>query len=338
MERINYRKVPNTIDLVDLFFYILKKWKVLLIMFIIGALIGGGISYKKQDKDPASALRARAEKIDEEGISKVNQYVALNDLLLQAQDKKAELVKGIIEGSENESLKDETAICLQIIKSKKELDSSSQVLTDMETLISDLVASMSDVEKDYYTYTYKLDEYISLNTVGFSKKWPVIGAVLGVFLGAFWLLLVYVFDSHIKSEDELSVRYGLCLIGVLNPPKTKKGLTGLFEKWQRKGNMAAMSPENITAYLKTVDPLDKFICYDTSDKELDSFAKTLSAQPNIKLAGDLSQNADAPEMVKNKDGVILLIHEWKTSSNDLIHALDLLDGLNAKVFGAVVMR
>lgn len=336
MESINYRKIPNTIDLIDLFFYVLKKWKVLLIMFIIGALIGGGISYKKQDKDPASALRARADQISEEGIAKVEQYITLQKLLQQSRDQRTEIISDIIDIPGDTS--DEPALCTKVLKTQQELDASAQVQASMEKIISDFIASMSDVEKDYYTYTYRLDEYISLNTVGFSKKWPVIGAVLGVFLGAFWLLLVYVFDSHIKSEDELSVRYGLCLIGVLNPPKTKRGLTGLFEKWQRKGNMAAMSPENITAYLKTVDPLDKFICYDTSDKELDSFAKTLSAQPNIKLAGDLSQNADAPEMVKNKDGVILLIHEWKTSSNDLIHALDLLDGLNAKVFGAVVLR
>lgn len=87
----DYRNNEVEIDLVEMFFYVLKKWKVIVIWGIIGLILGCGFSYYKMvQMDPAN-LDAYFAKLEEKGADVINEdnitiyrdYKALYDGLLE---------------------------------------------------------------------------------------------------------------------------------------------------------------------------------------------------------------------------------------------------------------
>lgn len=86
----DYRKDEVEINFVDMFFYVLKKWKIIVIWGIIGVILGCGFSYYKMvQKDPANLeayfakLEAKdADVINEDNITIYRDYKALYDGLL----------------------------------------------------------------------------------------------------------------------------------------------------------------------------------------------------------------------------------------------------------------
>lgn len=86
----NYQNEETEIDLVEMFFYVLKKWKVLVIWGIVGLIIGCGFSYYKMvQMDPANleSYFAKLEddhKINKDNITIYRDYQALYDGLLES--------------------------------------------------------------------------------------------------------------------------------------------------------------------------------------------------------------------------------------------------------------
>ena len=87
----DYRNDEVEIDLVEMFFYVLKKWRVIVIWGIIGLVLGCGFSYYKMvQMDPAN-LDAYFAKLEEKDASSINEdnitiyrdYKALYDGLVE---------------------------------------------------------------------------------------------------------------------------------------------------------------------------------------------------------------------------------------------------------------
>ena len=452
METRNYRNMEKEIDLVGLLFYVLKRWKKLLALLLVGALIGCGISFLNMKKDPAAELEARVMSASEVDQNKVQQYVNYSKLYELELEKQAlsplsemdsaVAWSGTVSWLVTTDEKNVEAICTQFnnlinqeetiqsildkvgasytvhqfqsflsfsafkhdTNTPKDSDSTIATLcascwypeedtcraimqemmalveennlkyqdiytgefscekvqesidygyTDMiisalaeeantrqdyldtlETLKKNLTAE----ELDYYNYHYNMENYLQQASVGFSKRWPVIIAAVGVLLGAFWFALAYCLDGHVKSEGELVSQYGLKIIGVLESPQKKNGIDAWLDRLEHKNGIAAMKVENIGAYLRTVLPENKVICGNLTDEDVNRAALSLADQVNIPVAGNITVNEKAPEMVKASEGIVLMVHEWKTSVQDLMHTIDLIDSLDRKILGVVVMR
>lgn len=87
----DYRNDEVEIDLVDMFFYVLKKWKAIVIWGIIGLILGCGFSYYKMVQMDLANLGTYFVKLEEKNADAINEdnitiyidYKALYDGLLE---------------------------------------------------------------------------------------------------------------------------------------------------------------------------------------------------------------------------------------------------------------
>lgn len=79
----------------------------------------------------------------------------------------------------------------------------------------------------------------------FSKKYVLLGFVLGVFLACAWIACKAIFASKLQNREELESQYHLRMLGAYESPRVFKGLDKLFNRW-RHCNEKALAAEERT--------------------------------------------------------------------------------------------
>ena len=205
--------------------------------------------------------------------------------------------------------------------------------------ITDAEKNLSDDELLYYGYYFDedfLDEY----EYGFSKKWPVIAAVALAFIAACWYAVKYIFDKHIKSEDELSSQFGIQVLGSIDAKEAPKNV---IDKWlaglDNAGKLAANSPEYLSSVIGGIEAESIALLAGGSDPDAKALAEKLAASDDrLCNAGDLLADDTAAEALKRCGGAIVLAHIDQTTRPELTRILELVRKFGKETYGAVVIR
>ena len=62
-------------------------------------------------------------------------------------------------------------------------------------------------------------------------KYAIVGLVLGAFLAAFVLVVIFLMSGRLESTDGFREEYGMPLLGQVTKQDGKKRIFGLIDKW-----------------------------------------------------------------------------------------------------------
>lgn len=182
-------------------------------------------------------------------------------------------------------------------------------------------------------------------------KYAIVGLVLGAFLAAFVLVVVFLMSGRLESTDGFREEYGMPLLGQATKQDDKKRIFGFIDKWLvrlQEGAYADITYEeqvkiaaaNLKAAAKEGD-LKKIMLAGTIAKEeaeafRAEFAKELDG---ITLSGyeRIVFQASALEELDSYDGVLFLEKQGTSYSKMIKKERALAADRDVKVLGAVVL-
>ncbi len=254
----------ETISLKDLFIYILKKWRVLIIAMFIGAVLLG--IYKGKFSPQAIPLSTAEQQEIQDLIDKNND--SISDYTLTIKENKNKLVENTdaiksyqaelevqkelvadLEAIVAKYNKAGTQASDNLVSSTIQLATEKKKVSVYETQIAELQHENSEIPKTNSSlqetiYKLKKDNRElteSLSSQQFVKagmssiiKYAVLGAFLGAFLICGIAFLKYILYKKLRNEDELRVKYNIRVIGnlhVIPEEKNKNKIDKLINKW-----------------------------------------------------------------------------------------------------------
>lgn len=127
-------------------------------------------------------------------------------------------------------------------------------VTAMKTTFFNAKKELSEKEQNYYAILMgdteaEAGEHEVQKTIpsaGVSIKYVLLGAIMGAFVYAFILLLIYIFNTKIRATDNFQELYGLPQLGMIPREPGKKKVLGIVDKWIlaiRNHNKRQFSPE-----------------------------------------------------------------------------------------------
>lgn len=219
--------------------------------------------------------------------------------------------------------------------------SQADYLKSRQTILKELTdqkGKLSDDEELYYAYHYDEEAFNKVES-GFSKKWPVILAVVLAFVGAVWYAVEYIADKHVKNEAELEKTFDVSVIGSMDDSKFKNPIDRLLDRWEKAGLAPANSTEYAVSVLNSIKADSIALVFDANDEPSAVLAKALAADDSrIKLAGNLACDKDALTIVSGCSGMVLISHMNAMSKSELAKILETGKRLEATNYGAIVIR
>lgn len=210
---------------------------------------------------------------------------------------------------------------------------STDKLMEYATQISTLEKSLSKDDKTYYSVFYdtEKEEKSGLSWL----KWGIlIGVVFGA-LGVFAYAVIFVLDWHIKSVDEL-LAYGLHPFAVMQGSAGGKKLNALDKLFVPK--LRYQSDAYLAEALDAQDAEHIILCGDLNDADIAAHGKAVAAASDrLSVEPQMVESADTQMKVKQADGVVLLVHLWKTKRTDLEQELRICQKLGGNVLGVAVI-
>ena len=214
---------------------------------------------------------------------------------------------------------------------------STEKLAEYAAKLTTLKKTLTSDDLTYYGIAYQ-GKTMNEEASGSSRAWLkwaiVIGVVFG-FLGVCVYGVMFLVDGHIKTADEL-LAYGLHPFAVMAD-----------EQARRKKNpidrlLAPKSRVNDTAYLtralKGLKLEHVMLSGSTEDEMVAALLSEMKAEDGSLLTGAmLSMDAAAQETAAQADGVVLLVHLWKTRRDDLEQEIRICQKLGYPVLGTVVI-
>ena len=116
-------------------------------------------------------------------------------------------------------------------------------ITAQQTKLDTLTAAFSATQLQIYQGEGENEETEKAGNVaaapGFSIKYLVLGAFVGIFLSCVWIALCFVLNGRIKTVQELQEYYGLSIFGSVSAEHEKKRFLAGIDRWldslRRKG-------------------------------------------------------------------------------------------------------
>ena len=254
----------------------------------------------------------------------------LLDEELQAMNQYVETTYGAICKERLEAPGEKSAYSYYIADVKK---ASTDKLMEYATQISTLEKSLSKDDKTYYSVFYdtEKEEKSGLSWL----KWGIlIGVVFGA-LGVFAYAVIFVLDGHIKSVDEL-LAYGLHPFAVMQGSAGGKKLNALDKLFVPK--LRYQSDAYLAEALDAQDAEHIILCGDLNDADIAAHGKAVAAASDrLSVEPQMVESTDTQMKVKQADGVVLLVHLWKTKRTDLEQELRICQKLGGNVLGVAVI-
>lgn len=107
------------------------------------------------------------------------------------------------------------------------LTSYTNLLNSLQTLRKGL-ETVLDEEGEMITVK---EEVVLTNPVPVAVKFAIVGLVLGAFLAAFLLILIYLMSGKLQSTEMFREEFGMQLLGEVKAPAGKKKLFGFLDNW-----------------------------------------------------------------------------------------------------------
>lgn len=219
--------------------------------------------------------------------------------------------------------------------------------TDLKTMIEEEEAALEAGETLEPEKTLVLD-----NQVTGGVKFAIVGIVLGAFLAAFVLILIYIMSSKIQSLETFEEEFGIKLLGRVNTPVGKGKWFGFLDRWIYRleegayanipyEEQAKIASANVKAAISKNEGLKKIMIAGT-------IAEKDAAELCAKLAEDVEGvsfssykqvvfSAAALEEMDDYDAVLFLEKRGVSASKMVREERELAVRRNVQVLGAVVM-
>ncbi|MBR2925217.1 MAG: hypothetical protein IKC28_09340 [Clostridia bacterium] len=353
MENNNYMPAQEeiTIDLKEMFFCVLRKWKIILALVLIGAIVGGLFATTKTASETTTTE-----------TSSVQSYLITSDFFTTDLIN-AKVSTLIHDDADLDALRQEFGIELENDEIRKMLtinvsktatsptafadtSSGTKITLTVKSTDADENAAMCEavakaVDKqmenlnaafaaEYENYHYeKLSENLETTTTTTATpapspvKYALIGAFLMGALAAAAFVVLFIFNPTIKTVDDLRTYYGQYPIAVLGE--------------KRMGSLPANDQQYLLDALKAMQ-LDKpLFCGDMNNARI---ASTLEW-----LAGEDEQYAINPALAVGGQlqavqagSIILCVQLWKTTNTELKREMEICSKLNKKIAGVIVLQ
>ena len=296
------------IDLFDLVRFILKKWKILLMATVIGAILGGvyislfptkeDTSVMEDEVDPSSKLTNK-EKSDVDLAYRA--YMQCLDLYDQMEEKP-----------------DEIAIDLRI----ELIKATQQILGASSSFSSD--------QKTYYASLFEdlASNKVKLEPVASTNKCIAVGTFTGLFLAVLGYCLKYIFSPTLRTVDDLRGAFQLPIIGIIDC--TNDQIPAIIVS-----SVAACAKNAEAHALCLVTDSDNAHVIEIQNKVINMLEEK---EGSVKSKGIVITDSNAIEDIAASNGVILFAKIWKSRYADIARELELCRNSGTPIMGAVVIR
>lgn len=217
-----------------------------------------------------------------------------------------------------------------IAGAKKDSTATLGAYNEQITTIGEL---MTDDDKTYYSLVYDDDEEDGIRLTWL--KWGIIIGVLFGAMGVFVYAVIYLLDGHIKNVDELMV-YGLHPFALIEGSTGKKKLNALDKLFTPRPRY--QSDAYLAEALCTLEAEQIILCGDLSDPDVAAHAKQVGeGNARLSVEQQMVESADTQMKAKQADGVVLLVHLWKTKRADLEQEIRICQKIGARILGVAVI-
>ena len=183
-------------------------------------------------------------------------------------------------------------------------------------------------------------------------KFAIIGLVLGAFLAAFVLVVIYLMSGKLQSTEQFREEFGMPLLGQITKNPEKKRLFGFIDRWfqhMEEGAYADVTYEeqlkltaaNLKAAVSREQGLKKIMLTGTIAKdEAEAFcAQFASELDDITFSPyeRIVYQASALEDVDSYDGVLFLEKKGASYTKLIKKEKQLAADRDIKILGAVVL-
>lgn len=186
-----------------------------------------------------------------------------------------------------------------------------------------------------------------------SKKFVLLGGVVGIFLAAVWIVCRVLFTAKLQSAEEIRTLYGMRLLGEVSRQDKKKRFFSFVDrkllliknrrrKQLTKEQQINLACTNIAISCKEQGINNIYLTgseYEHADAAVTEALKKKLKEQGIQVEEGANMYYDASSMMRGKAlGNILLIEQIGESVYDEIsHELQLIAEQNSNVLGVVVL-
>ena len=345
----------------DLFISLCQRWRSLLICLIIGAVVLGAYGwYKSGGSAPASTEPVDTSKkeavwedvLGPDAMGEVDQlyeatqeYTRLLDELNSISDANEKL----------ESFKNITTAQNNISATK------SRFTDDQKAYLAYLMGDTDIIPGNEDTYDHKANvesEEEASSGRHISKKYIVVGALLGLILAAIVIIIKYIATATVKTADEVEENLNLQILGRFDGSnkfydKRKTALDRWLRRVKQKNKRKLSYDESVEMVSAKVQiaankqDLKKVCIAVDSNVELekvqnkdflDAIVAKIGRTPEILVLNNILGRSDALHDMAGADGVILVLQTENSRFNDIQSERTLCEGYGLNVLGAVVVE
>ena len=344
----------------DLFISLCQRWRSLLICLIIGAVVLGAYGWYKSGSG-AAVVPGQQKEITDEDWSKVLGPDAMNDVQqlyssIQEYDKLMQEQNHVSDLSEKlENMEHITAIQNNISSTK------TRFTDDQKAYLAFLMGDTAIIPGNEDTYDHKANVQTETETAGgrhISKKYVVVGALLGLILAAIVIIIKYIATATLKTAGEAEENLNLQILGRFDGSnkfydKRKTALDRWLRRVKQKNKQKLSyeeSVEMVSAKLqiaaKKQDLKKVCIAVDSNvelekvqNKEfLNDIIAKIGGAPEAIILNNILGRSDALHDMAGADAVALVLQTENSRFTDAQYERVLCENYGVPVLGTIVVE
>lgn len=347
------------IRIFDLFISLCQRWRSLLICLIIGAVVLGAYGWYKSggsggDNGASNPVDPSAweEVLGPDAKTDVDQlYLTIQeyDKLIQENDSVDDLSQKL------ENMKNITSIQNNISSTRSRFDDNQKAYLAYLMGDTDIIPGNED------TYDHQANVQKDEASAGgrhISKKYVVVGALLGLILAAIVIIIKYIATSTIKTAAETEENLGLAILGRFDGSdkfydKRRTALDRWLRKLKQKNKQKLSyedSVEMVAAKIqiaakkqdlkKVCIAVDSNVAMDkVQHKEfLEDVISKIGSEPEVLVLNNILGRSDALHDMAGADAVALVIQTENSRFTDVQYERLLCEGFGVPVLGTIVVE
>lgn len=234
-------------------------------------------------------------------------------------------------------------------------------MNSLRTKLASLVKELSDEQKEIYEYDFLLEnesednvdaEETLVTVPSMDKKYIAIGAVVGLFLAACWIMAKYLLDGRVKSVEELESLHDAKFVCEILTEKKKKHLFSGVDCWiqKKKHHGRTMLPENervniLASNLKWLaekNGISSLYVTGTKingqDEKITAVKEALDGFVTVKIGENTLENADALNEMVQTGNVLIWEYAEKSFYKEVLQLDELCAAQKVKVLGYILEK
>jgi len=333
----------ETIDLKELFFYILRKWKILLALVLVGAILGFGYASMQSGSSSSQSIQTYLISSDffsaDSIMAKLAALMQDDAALEMIQKESGVAVSQLRSGIEFEQKKTtpspmasaETLSSVNVTVTIT-LANSEHCLSVAKAVDAHLLRMSEAFSQQYNQYKFEKlsDSLVTTNTPAPSGvKYALIGAVLLGFVAVAVYGVAFLMNGTVKTVDEIRSFFGLYPIAQLETGKKNRRLNS--------GALPVNGYDYLADALKAMKLENVLVCGDSQNADITAVQKWLSEQ-NEQYQANPALAVEGQLQAVEADAVVLCVQLWKTSKEALLREMEICRTLDKRIAGVIILK